>query len=262
MVGKIFKIFTLCVLVVIVMGIISGAMANNPSAVLKNLIQKGAVEGLDLKYRICLFGFIPVGNALFADEGLVDFEGQTVHHLWARAQTFKLLSPLGEATARIDSYMDKDRLCPLVFTESLVINNEKKVDKKVAYDLERLVMRRGQEERTILPDTKDPLSAILTIRKMDLAVNKDFELNINTNQKNYLLKGRVIRYTSLVINGKKYGVWQVDASIRRRDKSPRHSSFISIWLLGVPSRTPLLIKVSAGGGNITARLVRVGDFEG
>jgi hypothetical protein len=93
------------------------------------------------------------------------------------------------------------------------------------------------------------------IRHQSLEIGKEFDININTNQKNYRLFVKVIKDEEYKIKDKKAKVWVLTGDIRRRDKSPRHSSTMTLWILDNPSKTPLLIKVTAGIFPFTARLI-------
>ena len=112
----------------------------------------------------------------------------------------------------------------------------------------------GGTERSIMADTQDPLSAMLRIKEIDFQKQPEFEININTNQKNYLLRGRAIP-KELIIDGKKYKLFFLNAEIKRRDKNPYHKTNISIVMLKEKENIPILIKVFASGILINAKLV-------
>jgi hypothetical protein len=83
-------------------------------------------------------------------------------------------------------------------------------------------------------------------------------MNINTNQKNYILEGSA-REEGLTLQGKSYNLVYAKSQIRRREKNnPYHRSRINIVLLKSDSENiPILIKVFASGFPITARLVEI-----
>ncbi|MCM8770304.1 MAG: hypothetical protein NC936_00335 [Candidatus Omnitrophica bacterium] len=79
----------------------------------------------------------------------------------------------------------------------------------------------GGEERIILSETYEPLSAIRYIRNQDFEKLKDFDLNINTNQKNYGMKGVVLSKERISLNHKNYFVWKLKANIAGAIKTIR-----------------------------------------
>jgi len=81
-------------------------------------------------------------------------------------------------------------------------------------------------------------------------------MNINTNQKNYILKGRATP-KEMLIKGKAYKTVILEASISRRDKNPYHKSSIKMVLLRGKENTPILIKVFASGVFLSAGLTEV-----
>jgi hypothetical protein len=118
-------------------------------------------------------------------------------------------------------------------------------------------MESNKLKRQILPGTLDPFSVMYYLGRQTFEPGKEFDLNINTNQKNYRFFLKVLERKAQVINGKTIGIWLVKGDIRRRDKSPRHTTSLTMWLLDNGEKTPLFVRVSASGLPITARLVEV-----
>lgn len=229
---------------------------NRPKVIIGRLFNKGIQENQP-KYIVNLFGVIPAGEAVFLKEAVQDYAGnREVYHLSAKAQNLKLYSGLIQGSVILDSYLDKSSLDPLLFRQRLSISGKKEVLKEVFYDQDTHIMSIAGEKRRILPHTQDPLSAIFKIRRMDFEKIKEFEMNINTNQKDYLLKAAA-RTEELVIKNKKYGIVIIDADIARRQKSPYHKTSIQMVLWRERQNLPVYIKVFSGGFLITCRLVDI-----
>jgi len=111
-------------------------------------------------------------------------------------------------------------------------------------------------KREIPPNTQDPLSAIFNLRRMNLDKPKEFQMNINTSQKNYLLRGKV-SLRDLVINEKTYKTILVKSEISRRDNNPYHRSTVSMVLAGGKENIPIIIKVFASGILVNAKLIEI-----
>ncbi|MCG8431984.1 MAG: DUF3108 domain-containing protein [Candidatus Omnitrophica bacterium] len=210
-----------------------------------------------LRYRLYVFGILGVGEAVFYRAEKKEFRGGPVYHLRAVAQSAPELEWFYVASMAIDSFVDTASGTPLVYREKLRVKGKIEDEKEVVYDQANHTMTIGEETRQILPDTHDPLSAIFSLRKMDIpAEPQEIELSINTNQKNYVLQGTVTARDEL-INRKARPVTLVKASIRRRDKNPYHKSRIQMVLTGGRENIPVLIKVFAGGFFVSARLIEV-----
>ena len=69
---------------------------------------------------------------------------------------------------------------------------------------------------------------------------KDIEMSINTGKKNYVLKGKVTT-NDIIIDKKLYKTFILDATVKRREKSPYHSSSINIVFLKEGENIPVLI---------------------
>ncbi|MBU1929444.1 MAG: DUF3108 domain-containing protein [Candidatus Omnitrophica bacterium] len=227
-----------------------------PDSALAILAKKGASPTGDLKYRVYLLGILPVGEAVLYSANKEDYQAQPVYHLRAEARSLKIFSKFFSGFAVLDSYIDTVSFNPRLFKQKVKFSGKPDINKEVFYDQDGNVMALLGVKRQIMPNTQDPLSLIYKFRHMDFDKVKDFDLSLNTNQKNYMIKGTAsVSETSLskVI----YKTALVNAEIRRRDKNPYHKSRISILFLKGRENVPLLIKVIASGFLINAKLVEI-----
>jgi len=242
--------------ILIIIAVFIALNNNNPKVIIAKLIKKGNIGAGELKYRINFLGVLPVAEAIIGVEKTQDYNGQKVYHLSASAKTLNLVSKILSGEATLDSFVDIERLSPIAFKQRLNVSGKGSTDKEIIYDQKQGIMDIGGVKRIILADTQDPLSAIFSLRKMDFDKIKEFEMNINTNQKNYILKGRATP-KEMLIKGKAYKTVILEASISRRDKNPYHKSSIKMVLLRGKENTPILIKVFASGVFLSAGLTEV-----
>jgi hypothetical protein len=231
---------------------------NNPRLIARNLALQSipVTDAKTLVFRVHLFGFFPVGIAEIKNEGIEFYKDRKVCHISASAEAVGFVGRLYPARARLDSYVDQQKLHSLRFTQSLILPKKPQGIKEVLYDQDNNIMELRGERRHILPDTQDNLSAIFYIQHQQLEKGKTFDINVNTNQKNYRLLAHVSKRIEFALGNSKVGIWVVQADIRRRDKNnPYHRSSMTIYLLDDANKTPILIKVSASGFYITARLI-------
>lgn len=229
---------------------------SNIKNIISGLSKKGDIEPGELRYRVYLLGIIPIGEAVFGVEKSEQYQGQAVYHLSATAQSLNVFSKFFNASAALDSYIDTKQLAPIVFKQRIAISGKQSIAREVTYDQKSGIMSIAGVKRQILANTQDPLSAIFNLRRLNFDKIKDIEMNINTNQKNYILKGTAIQQ-EILINKRIYKIVSAKAEIRRRDKSPYHKSNISIVLLKEKQNLPILIKVFASGVLINARLIEI-----
>jgi hypothetical protein len=229
-------------------------MKDRPSSILKKLKDKN-LESKVLLLELKAIGIIPLGTARIIDLGVENFNGRKVYHLKAIAETLQYFSRLFKAKAEADSFVDTKKLHSLKFIQHVDTPGDYDYNREIIYDQRRKIMKIGDTEREILKDTQDPLSAIFYLRKQQFQLHKEFNLNINTNQKNYLLAAKVIDYKLINIGKDRYGLWLVSAEVKRRNKNPRHRTSVKIWFLDNKNKLPVLIKVVSAGGLITARLI-------
>jgi len=219
---------------------------SNISGIILKLDKKGIAENRDLKYQVNLFNIFPVADAIFYSGKQEEYKGKKVDHLSARTFTKRSFSRLFDANVALDTYIDPSSGNPLYFKQRISISGKEDSEKEIIYDQKNGAMELAGVRRSILPDTQDFLSAIYNLRKMDFAKVKAFDMNINTNQKNYMFKGEVSG-KSLKVNRKNYEIFIVKGVIKRRDKNPYHKTEISIVFLKGKENIPLFIKVFSSG---------------
>ena len=251
---KILKMIFLVLIVLILSGSLIQIIGDRPSLIMKNFKDKN-LESKSVILKLKLLGVIPVGLAKIENLGIENLKRQKVYHIKAQAETLPYFSKFFQAKAEADSFIDIKKLHSLKFIQNAQTPGEYDYNREIIYDQRRKIMKIGDTERVILENTQDPLSAIFYLRQQEFEVGKEFNININTNQKNYLLAAKVESYQEIDIGRQKIGVWLLSAEVKRRDKSPRHKTSVKIWFLDNETKTPILIRVMASGGLIKARLV-------
>jgi len=252
---KILKVIVLVLVVLIVTSFALGTYKNNPKVIINKVFKGGHVQGQIYKYRIYAFGFLPVGEAVFNKVESKEIKGECLYHINAKAKSLDIVSLFFKAEAILDSYVDCATLNPVSFKQKLVISGKPDQEREATYDQKEGFMTLAGIKREILPNTQDPLSLVYNLKKMDFTKNKDIEMGINTNQKNYVLKGTIEQKQ---IDNADYKVYSGKADIRRRDKdNPYHRSQVTMWFVKDKENIPILIKVFASGFYMTIRLVEV-----
>jgi hypothetical protein len=222
-------------------------------AIILNLANRDSSSISRLDYKLYLFGLIPVGKAVIFREKEEDYQGQKVYHLRAAAETSKALAIFFSAQAEVDSFVDPVELNPFLFKQRLTVKGKYDTTKEVFYDQRQGIMTLAGVKRVIPYGTKDPLAAMLYLKRASPEALKDFQLDINTNQKTYLLKGSS-EIKEVVVNKRPYQAMRINADIRRRDKNPYHRSSITMFLLRSRQNFPYKINVFAGGVYLEAAL--------
>jgi hypothetical protein len=244
-------------LILILVAVFFAHRNSDPAIILNNLIQRGGqLRSGEFTYRIYFFGCLPIGEAVFAAGKIEELQGKTVYHLTVIAKSLKFFEKMFKAKATLDSYVDLQLFAPLLFKEKMEIPGKDSVSKEVVYDQEAGFMSIAGIKRQIFPNTQDSLSLIFNLRRMNFGKTEDFEMNLNTNQKNYTVKGKA-EPKELALDSKKYRLFFLRADIFRRDKNPYHRSKIKMVLVESKENIPIFVRVFAGGAVITSKLVGI-----
>lgn len=229
---------------------------NDPGAILSKLKPyEQKAQARQFCYRIYLLGIFPVGKATLTDEGPLEFRNVYFHHLNAKADSVGIVSKIYPFSVNIDSYLEPKSLLPIIFLQNIKAKDKEMV-KEVTYDQASHIMQVKEERRSILPETYEPLSALLKLRGLDLEKTTTFDLNINTNQKNYAFTGD-IKKGAVQLRGENIIFYKLNGKIFRRDKNPYHQSKVDFTFLADETKAPVFIKIFASGGLITVRLVEI-----
>lgn len=252
------KKIIIAILVISTAAIFISAWQNNPKTIINKIdIARLESQSKQLMFKVYFLGIFPLGKAVLEDNGLVRFEGKDLYLLSAQANADGFISKLYPFSASLESYLEAKTFLPVIFRQKLR-TKDKETAKEARYDQANNVMEIAGQKRNILPQTREPLSALYKLRRLDLDAVSNFELNINTNQKNYAFTGSIASEDIQTKNGPA-NIYRLKGRIFRRDKNPYHQSQVEFVLLGNEQRTPVFIKVFASGALITARLVERGN---
>ena len=252
---KIRKI-VITILVLIIISVVFSNYNTSPKTIITNLLNQSYIKDGDLQYRVYLFGVLPVGNATIYKPVTKDFEGKKAGYLYLAAENTKLTKLTFNGRAKLESYIDAKLLKPIIFKQTLSIKGQKDINKEVRYDYNEGTMTINGVKRNISNETFDPLSAILNIRRLDFGKTNNVELNINTNQKTYLLKGNIL-LEPISIRNQSFTLATLKSEIKRKDGNPYHKSSITAVFLKDQENIPILIKIFSGGVFLKIKLVKI-----
>lgn len=259
MTKKVFFIIIIFFVSIVILQVFIESFQDSPKTIIKKIIINNNSRGDILTFKVKYLGFLSLGKAILMNNGIEIYQGKDVYHLSANAQALSFISRFFNAQAQIDSFVDKQRLHSLRFVQTLILPDKPKDERVVLYDQDRNIMELKGVKRQILPDTQDPLSAMFYMQHQPFELDKEFDININTNQKNYRLYAKVIKKQEYLVYGKSAVVWIVNGDIRRRDKNPYHRTTMTIWFLEGTPKIPLLMRAMTNGGSVMVRLTGIKD---
>lgn len=251
-----------CVLLIVLIGLalvlVIEIYSQRSIPVLKDLVKNNSLNNEVLTLKLNYLIMIPVGEARLRNLGKEKFRGADLIHIRAEAKTFDYVASIFHSRVTVDSYIDPKNLDSLYFLQDLEMINKPRENKEISYDQKKHIMTyqgpRGIEERVIDEHAQDPLSAIFYVESKKFKLGEEFNLSLNTNQKNYIIIGKFVSIESIQISGKNYEVILVEARVGRKDKNPRHQARFKIWFLDHEGRRmPILIKAMTNIGPIVAR---------
>ncbi|MDP8265643.1 MAG: DUF3108 domain-containing protein [Candidatus Aceula meridiana] len=230
---------------------------NRPQPVLNNMYSKGLLsseEGTTLKYTGYFMGVIPMVDVAIIQEDGVFYDNKPAIKMDFIVTPLSPIFDFFKGRVTMTSMIDAKEKHALKFTEHVYVPGSIDEKKEVFYDQVRHTMKIADgEERETLPHTQDSLSMMYFLRHKDFEEGQELDLNVNTNQKNYRFLTKVNKKEIYSIGDTKISVLSTTTEIRRRDKSRRNVTKMSLWLTE-GNKVPFLIKVFTSGLLIVFRL--------
>jgi hypothetical protein len=250
------KIILFGILAAAILGVTGMSLyITSPETCLAQFSTQGLPENPDLQYTLWAFGVIPVGQARISPVRLEQWHMQQLLSINANAETHPALAKFFKASGTVITYADPRTYAPALSIIETRIKGKPTQSKEIEYDQAGKTMRIDNTVRAMQGETLDPLSVLLKLRHMDFSSRKEFEFILNTNQKNYSLKGSV-KEKRIRMHGKPVTLYLVKMLVARKDKNPYHKSSVDFVFLGGKENIPLLFTVRAAGAFATARLTR------
>jgi len=238
------------------------AYNDNPKVIIGKVFKNSVVFSQKLTYRVYAFGLFPVGDAILYAPTLERINDDEFYHLTAQAKTTLLVSSFLKGQAVLDSYIDRNTYLPVKFKQKVDLLGKPSQEKEVVYDQKSGEMVLNGVKRQILPNTHDPLSLMFSLRRIDFLRTREFEMYLNTNQKNYVFKGAAANSQEVVISNQRYELEFLKAQIFRKDKNSFHRTNISSLFLkssGSEEFIPVWIKIFSSGYYMVIRLTAVSE---
>jgi len=225
---------------------------------LQNVKEPVFKAGENLSYRL-RYGFITAAEAsIKVLDTDAKFENRPVFHLFAEGRTAGSFNIFYKVRNRYDSYIDKETLCPYLYTENIREANYRRNDKARFYqDEKRVVSNRGTFKGN--GQTFDVVSAYFFARSLDISKLKQgdkFSMNyflgdgISKLEVEFVGRERVKTVLG-TFNCIKFSPSIQPGRIFRKD------SKLYLWITDDANRIPVKAHVEILVGSVTLELINV-----
>lgn len=219
--------------------------------------------GEKLTYQIRWMG-IPVGIAVFNVKELAQINGRDCYHIMVSVTSNAFLSKIYRVDDEFHSYIDKENLYSLRFSkkqsEGRYRSNEQvDYDQQAHKGVHKSFLNNSTKEVVIAENSQDDLSAIYYFRMQDIEVGKPFVMNVNADEKNWILEIDVLQRgtMSLSVIGSLEAI-EVEPCAKTTEGKPLNKGKMWIWFGADENRIPLAALARAAiVGTVTAVLTKV-----
>lgn len=220
--------------------------------------------GEKLTYEVRWMG-VPVGLARFDVKETSWINGRECYHIVATVKSNAFLSKIYRVEDEFHSYVDKEKLCSMRFIKKQS-EGRYRSHEVVDYDHSRRkavyksMLNGTTKEFDIKEWTQDDLSSIYCFRIQDIDLNKKIFMDVNADEKNWILEIRILERGFMNISriGKVEAI-EVEPVAKRADDSKKlQKGRLWIWFGADEARIPLAAKARASiVGTVTAVLTNV-----
>ena len=219
--------------------------------------------GEKLTYEIKWMG-IPVGIASFNVKEISQINGRDCYHIMVSVRSNSFLSKIYRVDDEFHTYMDKEKLHSLRFMKRQS-EGRYRSHEVVDYDQEahtgvyRSLINNSTQNLVITDNAQDNLSAIYYFRMQDLEPARPVLINVNADEKNWILNIKVLQAGSMSLYriGKLKAI-EVEPKAQTTEGKPLQKGRVWIWFSADENRIPLVAKARAAiVGTVTAVLTDI-----
>ncbi len=212
--------------------------------------------GEKIVFRI-IYLAMPAGIFTMEVDEMTEFQGVSVYHFIAKAQSSMIFSLFYRVRDKVESFVDAETFMPLRFEQHLREGPRYRSDKITIFDRSRNLAKVGSKEVPIPSDVQDVLSVFYYLRALPLEVGKSEFLNVNTGEKNYRIELKVLRKETMRKWGRSVETIVVQPILKdiKRGGIFKEKRDVFIWLTDDEKRIPVFITAKLVVGQLSFVLV-------
>ena len=215
------------------------------------------------------WGPITVGHADLWTKEVVALDGESMYHIVSTARsngftdTFFKVRDVNESWIEVSSLTSRGYI--QVMREGGFIWDEWMRFDEAARKFHGINEDRGGNvenmDGTIPGPIQDILSAVYYMRRQQLAVGKEFTIDVNS-RKNWPLVVKVTDTQHLRLAGQNFNCFIVEPQMREKGLFVQKGKRLRVWLADDKYHTPVMLKAEVFIGNVTGWLTKITRDEG
>lgn len=206
------------------------------------------------------WGMFSVGQATLHVKKVVIVHQKKVIHIVAKAKTNSFLSKLYPVRDKIHTWVDYDTLLPIRYRKTLREGGYF-ADEEMIYDQQhhraifKSIKNNTKKEMSIPSYCQDALSSLFYFRCLKIRVNEKYEIDVNSDEKNWKLNVNVIKNTKLKTKPfSEVNAIEVEPQAKYQGIFVRRGK-MNVWLMENAAHIPLKMKTKVPFGSVSAIIV-------
>ncbi|MCK5534715.1 DUF3108 domain-containing protein [bacterium] len=232
--------------------------------------QKELAEGKEFKWRkvennafrvgekltfAIKWGAITAGYSTLEVREILEINGRKVYHIVAKTRSTSFFDKIYKVRDTVETFVDVESICSWRFRKEL---NEGKYHslKETIYDQKNHLAITNGNVVKVVPFVQDVLSALYYLRTHDIEVGEKYDIDVNTDKKNWALRVKVSKEEIVKTKAGKFRTVCIEP-VLREEGIFKQKGRLWIWVTNDSRKMPVLMESKIMVGSIVAVLVKL-----
>ncbi len=201
------------------------------------------------------WGAITAGYSTLEVHEIIEMNGRKVYHIIAKTRSTSFFDKLYKVRDTVETFVDVESLCTWRFRKDLNEGKYHKV-KETIYDQRNHTATTKGNVVTVLPFVQDVLSALYYLRTHDIKIGTNYDIDVNTDKKNWSLRVNVLKEEIVKTKAGKFRTICIEP-VLREEGIFKQKGRLWIWVTNDDKKIPVLMESKILVGSIVAVLVKL-----
>ncbi len=201
------------------------------------------------------WGVVTAGYSTLEVHEIIEMNGRKVYHIIAKTRSTSFFDKFYKVRDTVETFVDVESLCTWRFRKELNEGKYHRV-KETIYDQRNHTATTKGNVVKVLPFVQDVLSALYYLRTQDIKIGKNYDIDVNTNKKNWALRVNVSKEEIVRTKAGKFRTICIEP-VLREEGIFKQKGRLWIWMTNDSKKIPVLMESKILVGSIVAVLVEL-----
>lgn len=201
------------------------------------------------------WGAITAGYSTLEVHEIIEMNGRKVYHIIAKTRSTSFFDKFFKVRDTVETFVDVESLCTWRFRKELNEGKYHKV-KETIYDQRNHTATTKGNVVKVLPFVQDVLSALYYLRTHDIKTGRNYDIDVNTDKKNWALRVKVSKEEIVKTKAGKFRTICIEP-VLREEGIFKQKGRLWVWVTNDSKKIPVLMESKILVGSIVAVLIEL-----